>query len=280
MDELGFEARALIEQALDEERRPDAERLDQIRRHVLASAATAGVLLGAGEAAAVAGKSHVALLSVAAKGALLGTAVAVASYSLDRALTEPQRPSPVHQTTRSVAAVKPAAPRAFPRVAQPAEASNAVTAPMPADQSPSTAPKAPSVAAGRDDAARSDELGRGTAPGAPPVLEKAPGVMPAVASMPISAALLEESALLKRVQEALRAGHGREALRLLDASPDRLKNGQLRQERLAAEVLAACQIGEVERARGAARRFLAENPATPSTARLAASCVGDMVQGR
>jgi outer membrane protein assembly factor BamD (BamD/ComL family) len=100
------------------------------------------------------------------------------------------------------------------------------------------------------------------------------GALGPAASLPVSAELAEELANLRRVQEALRAGRGAEALRLLDAGSSRLDQGQLRQERLAAEVFAACQSGEVERARRAARRFLDENPATPSAARLQSSCVG------
>jgi hypothetical protein len=53
-----------------------------------------------------------------------------------------------------------------------------------------------------------------------------------------------------------------------------LENGQLRQERLAAEVFAACQTGQVTRAERAARRFLSEHPATPAGERIRASCAG------
>ena len=86
--------------------------------------------------------------------------------------------------------------------------------------------------------------------------------------------LLKEIALLEQVQVALRAGNGARALSLLDQNSPQPGSGQLGAERLAAEVFAACQAGDRERAARAARRFLQAYPATPASARVRASCAG------
>ncbi|HET9953194.1 MAG TPA: hypothetical protein VFQ61_01755 [Polyangiaceae bacterium] len=101
--------------------------------------------------------------------------------------------------------------------------------------------------------------------------------MPTPAIQPPS--LVDELTLLERVQNELRAGQGEQALRLLDQ--DRARAGdQLRAERLAAEVFASCQAGQLERARYAATRFLRQYPTTPAAARVRASCGGEHVVGR
>jgi hypothetical protein len=250
--ELGPEARDLIEQACREERAPEAHELRRIRNNVLFGVAPTAVLLGAGEAAAAAGKlSVLSLVGVAGKGALLGTAVALAGYAVQRvesrSLPPPSAVLPVARL--ETPALPPAASRA--------SVSPALPAPVP----PATSPAA------RATLEKNPSTSTTAAPPGEP--------LPSEASMSGSAELLEEVENLRRVQEHLRAGRGAEALRVLDASSSRLGQGQLRQERLAAEVFASCQSGQTQRAREAARRFLKENPATPSAARLKTSCVGE-----
>jgi hypothetical protein len=259
-DELGLEARALIDRACREERSPDDAVLDGIKRRVVLGAASAGVLLGAGEAAAGAGESQVLmLLGLAAKGGAAGAAVAVLGYSVERAMLEPVAPRPA----RAVASV------VAPRADDDAPAVPAVAEPPVAHEESEAKP------AERGDTLRPSPAKIGEKASSAAVLAAPPSDEPALAvgSLPVTAALLEEVATLRRVQGELRAGRGREALRLLDESSSRLGRGQLRQERLAAEVFASCQSGELDRARAAARRLLAENPATPSAERLKSSCV-------
>ncbi|HEX6271825.1 MAG TPA: hypothetical protein VFZ53_02240, partial [Polyangiaceae bacterium] len=203
-----------------------------------------------------------ALVGLALKGAAAGTLVALAAFGANRYLVNaaPLRDSAGYDARLSPASVestpvarRPVAPSTLPPV-EPARASDArvVSAPVGVAR-----PAATNLADGSSHAPS--------------------GV--ASTSLEASAALHEEAALLQRVQQELRAGRGAEALRLLDASSERLERGQLRQERLAAEVLAACQTGDRARALQSARAFAAENPATPSAARLRGSCVGAEVFG-
>jgi hypothetical protein len=264
MEELGPEARSLIERARHEERPPNAEVLARIRSHVTLGVAST-VLLGAGEAVALAGKTSVfSLLGVAVKGGLLGTAVALAGHTIERATNAPEPPPAALHAVANTGAPSAPAPHRYGPSAPALEA-------KPAEHEPGAAPVASVSALPHAPAPRREPR----APSLPASGATATvGSLGAAASLPVSAELAEELSNLRRVQEALRAGHGAEALRLLDTSSPRLDQGQLRQERLAAEVFAACQSGQLERARQAARRFLEENPATPSAARLQSSCVG------
>ena len=240
MDELSPEAQALLARARDEERTPNTRELQRIRNNVVLGIAPATLMLGAAKVAAASELGALSLLGLAAKGAALGTAVALGSYAVERSWNEPA-PAPV--------IVQPA-PSSNARVEIPTE-SRGGPLPVPADVVP---PEAPSTRSNPSSTLASPDAGENAGPS--------------------SAELLEEVETLRRVQEHLRAGQGAEALRVLDASSSRLGQGQLRQERLAAEVFAACGSGQIERARQAARRFVQENPATPSAARLKTSCVG------
>jgi hypothetical protein len=253
-DELGPEARDLIARACREERAPEAHELRRIRNNVVLGAAPAAVLLGAGEAAAATAKvTLVSLAGLATKGFLLGTAVAFAGYTVHgyeyRSVSAPTlvRPAPKPETS----------------VAPPVPSEVLVSADSPT-------PVVPPLE--RPESAVIRKRSSSSVSSTPPVAH-----LPSSGALPDSAELREEVENLSRVQEHLRAGRGAEALRVLDASSSRLGQGQLRQERLAAEVFAACQSGDKERARSAARRFLMENPATPSAARLKTSCVGEEI---
>jgi hypothetical protein len=257
--ELGAEARALITQACSDEAAPSSSELERIRKNVIAGAAASAALLAAPHAAgAGALATPLALVGLALKGAALGTIVALGGFSLDRFVLHPAP----ERASKSAQVRAPAEARApLGSLATPSGRELSPPAPEPRAIDPQLAPPAVPL--------------RPTAPkpGLPHgVSKETAGV--ATGSLEISADLREESALLARVQQELRAGRGADALRLLDASSPRLERGQLRQERLAAEVLAACQTGDVERARRGVRAFLAENPATPSAARLRSSCVG------
>ena len=251
-NELGADARALIDQALSNEPVPGLAELERIRRSVVAGAASSAVMLAAPPAGAAAA-TPLALLGLALKGGAAGTLVVLAAFTADRYLLSPppMRGQADEQDVRRVA------PAESPAVKDARPAPAAIVGEVPAPPAPAMEKPPRTTAAGAREAAEREA----TAP------DRAAGVE-------ASADLQEETALLRRVQQELRVGRGARALELLDASSSRLERGQLRQERLAAEVLAACLVGDVERARRGARAFTAENPATPSAARLRSSCVG------
>jgi hypothetical protein len=84
--------------------------------------------------------------------------------------------------------------------------------------------------------------------------------------------LRAELDLMAQVQEALRDAQGARALELIARYDARYPSGLLETERLAAEVFAACQVGDAARARGAARRFLARDSASALAARVKSAC--------
>lgn len=255
MSELGQDGRKLIERALAEERVASARELSQIRRRVLAASRGVGILGGASQAAAWSGKT---LVVATLKAALIGSAAAVVATGvfteLRPASREVERTAPpaVTQTAR----VAPAAPREVttPSDAPPNTASNApVLQQVPARQA--TKPHRAAIA---------------TAP--EPV--SAPEPTPSRGD-----SLVSELSLLERVQTELRAGRGAEALSLLDHGDRELEFKQLGAERLAAEVMAACQAGQHSRALAAGRRLMAERPPTPAAARVRTSCIGKELSG-
>jgi hypothetical protein len=71
---------------------------------------------------------------------------------------------------------------------------------------------------------------------------------------------------------ALKDGDPARALALLDEQSAAYADGQLRQERDAARVLALCKLGRTDDGRALAARFLAENPRSPLTDRVRAAC--------
>jgi hypothetical protein len=256
-DELSPEARALLARARNGERGPNARELRRIRNNVVLGVAPAGLLLGATEAAAAGKLTVLSLLGMAAKGAVLGTAVALGGYAVQRSGSEP---APVHVPPAASSNARERGPA--PRRREPSPAAMDIV--PPAAPSARSTPSSTFTSSGA--------VGKAEPSTATPALSADRST--STGAMPLSAELLEEVETLRRVQEHLRAGRGAEALRVLDASASRLGQGQLRQERLAAEVFAACQSAQLERARQAARRFLQENPATPSAARLKTSCIG------
>jgi hypothetical protein len=79
---------------------------------------------------------------------------------------------------------------------------------------------------------------------------------------------------MSQVQAALRDNRGAQALSLLERYDDSFPRGQLGTERLAAEVFAACQVGDVARAGRAATRFLQRDSSSPLAQRVKGACVG------
>lgn len=250
-DELSRQARALLERALAEERvvAPDTARRARVKRGLLGAA----TLAAAGRAAA-APIAQVAAQGAALPGALgaapwvtftkaiaVGVLVSAGLIGGLRQFTSP----PATSTSRVASAQNSAPPRltSTPSATPRAEPSVSVSAAVPAG-----AASAPMRVSG--------------SPPAPPVppSEPAPG-------------LGAELQLMTAAQAALRDGRAAEALALLARYDRAFPSGQLLNERLAAEVLAACQLGDRARAQRAADRFLQRDASSPLAARVRRSCV-------
>jgi hypothetical protein len=105
------------------------------------------------------------------------------------------------------------------------------------------------------------------APSALPSAEPNPSSTPARAS-----SLEEEVRLMREAERALAAGDATGALARLDDLSARFEHGVLREERLAARVLALCAAGNQARARAEGERFLSVAPTSPHAGRVRASC--------
>jgi hypothetical protein len=79
-------------------------------------------------------------------------------------------------------------------------------------------------------------------------------------------------ALLREAQDAVRDGDPSAALDRLDDLGARFPEGQLREERMAARVLALCAAGRAPEARAEAERLLGEAPGSVHAGRVRASC--------
>lgn len=82
---------------------------------------------------------------------------------------------------------------------------------------------------------------------------------------------------LREIQAFLAAADGTRALAASDRYLAEHHTGTLRDEHLAARVLALCMVGDPARARTAARLFVATSAASPLLPRLAHSCVADLI---
>jgi hypothetical protein len=264
-DRLSDDAQQLISRALGAEPTPSAGELTRIRRGVLAATAGAGTVLASGSAVALGGNAlGGTLVGAAVKGIVLGALVTVGASSVSSYL-EPKSPD----GERRSATVAPAKPTG---ATSPTEAREpAVVAPAPEIEPVSPRDPAASGAAVANPTSATDRHGAANAE----VVSTRSTQAEATAELaPATGALGFELDVLRRAQAELRAERGAAALRILDDNAGRLAGGRLGQERLAVEVLAACQAGQLERARRAVRRFHGENAGTPAAARLRASCVG------
>lgn len=269
-DRLSDDAQGFISRALGAEPGPSADELARIRRGVLAATAGAGTVLASGSSVALGGKAlGTTLVGAAVKGIVLGAVVTVGASSVSSYL-EPK--SSERESRR--AAVAPAKPNGAATRAEPREP--AVVAAEPAPELARVERGDPVVnrATAPSPATTTESRAMPTAE----VVTPRPADPEAAAEFaPATGALGFELEVLRRAQAELRAEHGAAALRILDENAARLADGRLGQERLAVEVLAACQAGQLERARLAARRFHGENAATPAASRIRASCVGHEV---
>ncbi|MGC4087789.1 MAG: hypothetical protein QM756_07810 [Polyangiaceae bacterium] len=292
MSGLGKDARELIESALRDEQQADAVELARIRRRVLAAGAGASVLGGASKAVAALGKAS---LGPALKAFALGVSVTVLTLGIPMVLSEERAPRPVAPQVDAAVAPKPP-PRAQLEVAEAVQAPSPIVAsphapsaasratysasrvaePVPAPLSapaPEPTPNIPAPALAAAGHAAPPAATFADAPGSGETFS----VPPQAAARRKSTPLVQELTLLEKVQTELRAGRGAQALALLDSSATPA-GGQLQAERLAAEVFAACQAGDVGRARNAARSFLSRYPASPASGRVRGSCAGEEVR--
>jgi hypothetical protein len=91
---------------------------------------------------------------------------------------------------------------------------------------------------------------------------------------PRSSDLSREARALSGVQRAVRDGRSSEALALLDQQDRDFPEGELRQERVAARVVALCAAGRASQARALAASFLAQAPRSPLAERMRTVCAG------
>jgi hypothetical protein len=84
--------------------------------------------------------------------------------------------------------------------------------------------------------------------------------------------LLEETALIRRIQAALQDGDSERALELALAHQRRFANGAFVDERTAAHAEALCALGRRHEARALAATFLRRKPDSHLSARVRAVC--------
>jgi hypothetical protein len=245
--ELSDQARAMLERALVEERPllPGAGQRARLKRSLLQGAVVAGAgkaaagPLAAGAATQGAATGVVALLPLA-KGIGMGLLLTAGAAFGPRIFSAP--PAAPLSTPSALPA-----PRVVPANAAPAKRNEA--APPPA----------------------SPVADANQAPVAATPTARVGSSAPSTSAEPV-AGLAAELQLLSSAQTALRDGHGAAALELLERYDRTFPNGQLRSERLAAEVFAACQSGDRARAVRAADRFLQRDDSSVLAERVRRSC--------
>jgi outer membrane protein assembly factor BamD (BamD/ComL family) len=82
----------------------------------------------------------------------------------------------------------------------------------------------------------------------------------------------EEMRLMNAAQDALRTGHSKRALSLLNEHSERFPNGKLSSARSVTRMMALCQAGSSEQARREAEQFLARHPSSPFVDRVKTIC--------
>jgi hypothetical protein len=278
MNDLSPEARALIAQALADDAGPSVDQQARVHRAVSRGAALAASIALTPAAAAGGASAAAGAGSAAAAGAASGSGV-LASIGLAKVVswvgvgfvggalalgttTVVQRADPAGPANPA----DPAGPRgrASLRVAAPAPSST----PFPEPPSFSDEASDPKPEAGRPrlSQAATTSSGKSTA------LAPRPSAAPLLGSP--DARLERELALMVRVQDRLKAGDAPSALALLSEHRAQFGTGPLADEMLAAEVLARCQMGDVEQAARLGAVFLARAPGSPLAARVRNSCAG------
>jgi hypothetical protein len=272
-ENLGPEARQLIDRARREEPVVDSNELARIRRSVLATASGAAALGSVGKALALQGAGRFGVSSLI-KAGLVGSGAGAMAFGVSLILASPSPPRAQPSEHQSLSAGR--APRSAGQAVDEGAAAPMREVPVgnsasvPTEGTPASR-GAPKPGAAFKAAPSSGEHAAGVNVGG----SERKAASPAPESKSLAAegsTLAPELALLEHVQSELRSGNGRRALELLDRSSLDVEHSQLGAERLAAEVFAACQAGDLARVRRASARFLKEFPNSPSAARVRASC--------
>lgn len=232
--ELSEHARAAIRAGLAAEAPPSPAHRARLRRSVLVRAAAGGALLaGSGVAKA----SAVSLFATVASSVGVGFGAGLVLLGAAQLTLAPTSSGAAAHGERAVVSARSLAPaRAIPIAPGP------VIGEVPPEPSAALAHR----------------------------LEFAPPRTPvsAVSGSPLRA----ELDLMAQVQEALRDGRGTRALRLIADYDARYPSGVLERERLAAEVFAACLVGDHTRAQRAAQLYLAQDRSSALASRVEKSC--------
>jgi hypothetical protein len=273
--ELDEETRDWIRSTASCEASLDRERRERLKAAVLtqivagvalpATAAAANVSVAAskvGSAVALSFKP-IAVWLVAGVGVGLGV---VGSAELVRS---PRAPASAHATVAASADVS----RGKPRL-------SGVDAEFPRGESDAIEIPPPGRAALAERAHPGSSLpSPGNVPAAPlvnaPRVEPPPLPSPAPSVAAVSPELRAELELMNQLQAALRDGAASRAEQLIAEHTARFPRGQLVLERQAAEVFAACQLGDAVRARRLARAFLSLDGKSALAARVRASCASE-----
>jgi hypothetical protein len=249
MDRLSPRAQRLLELARHED---DALPQTQSRvgraiaARIALGAGVAGTGASAAKSAAAAGFAMAALKPLVVTG--LAGALAVGGWHLatSRRHVEPPHTAALAARSQS-AAVDSSAPVEPPPVApapEPARAVDGDLAAAPRSTKPAARPR--------------------------PGIERSPRDSEPTANTADS--LHAETEALRSAQQALRSGDFQRALALLDQQDVTYRTGMLQEERAAARVLARCEGGRLEQARGEAARFELRWPRSALVARVRSAC--------
>lgn len=284
MNDLSDDAKALFEAARPGHE-PTQQDRDQVRTGLLirigSVAATLGVAqtgaaasLGPGTAMVAGAKTLLALKLVVGL-TIAGGAGTVAYRSLAPGApisnTSVRARGPIDRTTGGASALGPALGQQAPDAKQEASdiglAASPPAKPTAAEAKPTHERSPAELEPTGSEAATFPEPGPRS-----PVAGAKPGAGTFPDETPRSSDLSREARGLSGVQRAVRDGRSSEALALLDQQDRDFPQGELRQERVAARVVALCAAGRVSEARALAASFLARAPRSPLAARMRTVC--------
>jgi hypothetical protein len=263
MTKLTPSARAFLDEAKGGDEPTSAARA-RVRAKLLArigAGAATGAAAGSATAAGAATKATLSTgLLLKVLGVLAVTGAIAAGTQVMRRGSEPAKPaaSALATTAPSLEADRSSPAREAPAATdKPAEArASELASPTPA------APRPPAM--------------RAPSPASPALLGPRQATSAASAPTPAAGGSLEaETELLRTAQAELRQGRPGSALAALDAHGAKFKDGLLREERLAARILALCDLGRTSEARAEAQRFLAASPRSPMAERIRNACYGE-----
>jgi hypothetical protein len=251
--ELNDEARSLIRAALSDEHGPGPAHRARLRQKVLARAAAGAIATVVGGGAAQAGAHSLSAIVASSVGVGLGVGLLLAGaaqLAFPTASSRSPEPS-ARSTNMPVLDRREQVPRRAPVVEEARAPTAEVPETSPGESTAGEKSAAPAPLKRNAEAIAPSSSTSGTARGSP---------------------LRAELDSMARVQEALRDSQGTRALALIASYDALYPNGVLKSERLAAEVFAACQLGDRTRARAAAERFLATDRSSSLAVRVRNSC--------